>query len=690
MLSSVRQIDRELESNIMKVEKRKKDLNLPEPDSVSSAKNPETQNPDTLEVHDVLQDLQVRQIELEMQKSELSHLREELQEYRNKYSILFDLAPLSYLTTDSKGTILEANLTLAELLGIPKQSLIGTDIIQFVDTPSQITFQSHLKNCLLAGVRQLCELNMRKSDGSTFLAELESTAIRDKKGYLNQCRTTITDITERKKSNSANRYVINNDNPASDAVMATDKLLGITSWGKAAEAMFGWKDTDVVGSPDSSQICTRILEVLEKDEVMHSLKECGSWSGESTSCKKDGSKFNVLVSIGVLWDNEGSFNGVVAVFHEVSLVQKPVEVKSEHSNEIELKVKERTEELVKANRILQQELNIHKQAALLAKESEGKNRDLVDNIKLGIFRSTPGSKGKFLEVNKAMEEITGFSRQELLEMDVCNLYVDTKERDIFTNEVSITDWKVTRELGLKRKEGSIITVAETVVAIRYDSGKILFWDGILEDITERKQAQIQVQESLQRLQKTIKEIIQAMAYIGEVRDPYTAGHQRRVAQLSFEIARMMGLKDDQYEGLTMAAFVHDIGKILVPADILSKPGKLTRPEFDMLKDHTRIGYEILKTIEFPWPIAKIVLQHHERINGSGYPAGLAGEQIILEAKILAVADVVEAMSSHRPYRPALGVDKALAEISQHRGVLYDSTVVDACVKLFTEKGFHLN
>lgn len=331
---------------------------------------------------------------------------------------------------------------------------------------------------------------------------------------------------------------------------------------------------------------------------------------------------------------------------------------------------------------------MHKQAALLAKESEGKNRDLVDNIKLGIFRCTPGLKGKFLEVNRAMEKITGYSREELFQMDVCSLY--TQESDSFTNEVNITDWKVTRELTMIKKDGIEITVAETVVAIRFESGAIQYFDGILEDITERKKAQQQVQQSLERLQKTIKEIIQAISYIGEVRDPYTAGHQRRVAQLSFEIAKMMGLRDEQYEGLTMAAFVHDIGKILVPADILSKPGKLTKPEFDMIKDHTRIGYEILKNIEFPWPIANIVLQHHERLDGSGYPSGLSGEQIIIEARILAVADVVEAMSSHRPYRPTLGIDKALEEINRNRGTLYDSDVVDACMKLFTDKGFNLN
>ena len=135
--------------------------------------------------------------------------------------------------------------------------------------------------------------------------------------------------------------------------------------------------------------------------------------------------------------------------------------------------------------------------------------------------------------------------------------------------------------------------------------------------------------------------------------------------------------------------MHDIGKILVPSDILSKPGELTKPEFDMLKDHSRTGYDILKSIDFPWPIAKIVLQHHESMNGTGYPLGISGDQIIIEARILAVADVVEAMSSHRPYRPALGIEKALTEINQNRGILYDSAVVDACVTLFTERKYDM-
>jgi putative nucleotidyltransferase with HDIG domain len=178
-----------------------------------------------------------------------------------------------------------------------------------------------------------------------------------------------------------------------------------------------------------------------------------------------------------------------------------------------------------------------------------------------------------------------------------------------------------------------------------------------------------------------------MSVTVEMRDPYTAGHQRRVSKLACAIAREIGLPGAQIEGIRMAGEIHDIGKIYVPAEILSKPGKLTDIEFTIIKTHAQVGYDILKNIEFPWPIADIVVQHHERLNGSGYPAGLKGGAILPEANIIIVADVVEAMSSHRPYRPAHGIDTALAEIVQNKGVLYDAAVVDHCVRLFKEKRF---
>lgn len=197
------------------------------------------------------------------------------------------------------------------------------------------------------------------------------------------------------------------------------------------------------------------------------------------------------------------------------------------------------------------------------------------------------------------------------------------------------------------------------------------------------------QKNLEKLRKTLHGVIQAMAMMVEARDPYTAGHQRRVADLARAIAQEMGASQDEVDGVRIAGIIHDIGKISVPAEILSKPGKLSDIELSLIKVHAEAGYGILKEIDFPWPIATIVLQHHERIDGSGYPAGLKGSQISIEAQILAVADVIESMASHRPYRPALGLKAALAEIENNKGNLYDADVADACLRLFREKGFQL-
>jgi len=210
----------------------------------------------------------------------------------------------------------------------------------------------------------------------------------------------------------------------------------------------------------------------------------------------------------------------------------------------------------------------------------------------------------------------------------------------------------------------------------------------LEKMVEDRTARLQ--DSMESLQKALEGSIHAMALTVETRDPYTAGHQQRVANLATAIAQEMGLTRDQIEGIHMAGLIHDLGKISVPAEILSKPGRISKIEFDLIKTHPRVGYEILKSIEFPWPLAQMVLQHHERIDGSGYPAGIEGKDILLGARILGVADVIEAMASHRPYRPALGIDRALSEISDNNGKLYDPDVVEACLNLFLKKGFRLD
>lgn len=225
-------------------------------------------------------------------------------------------------------------------------------------------------------------------------------------------------------------------------------------------------------------------------------------------------------------------------------------------------------------------------------------------------------------------------------------------------------------------------------AIYWPDGRIVRME-IATDITERKKNEQLLKQTLEKLRKAVSTTIQVMVSAVEVRDPYTAGHQNRVADLSRGIGKEMGLSHEKIEAIRMAGPIHDIGKLSIPAEILSKPTKLTNIEFALVKEHSRIGYEILKHVESPWPLAEIVYQHHERMDGSGYPRNLKGDAIIMEARILAVADVVESMASHRPYRPALGIDAALKEIEKNRGIFYDNAVAGACLKLFREKGFIL-
>ncbi|MCK9555230.1 PAS domain S-box protein [bacterium] len=210
---------------------------------------------------------------------------------------------------------------------------------------------------------------------------------------------------------------------------------------------------------------------------------------------------------------------------------------------------------------------------------------------------------------------------------------------------------------------------------------------IFTNALERCKKERELKASYEKLRNGMESTINAMGSIVEVRDPYTAGHERRVAQLASAIASEMGLSDREIEGIRIASSIHDVGKIYVPAEILNKPAKISDIEYKIIKTHPRVGYDILKNIEFPWPVADIVLQHHERFDGSGYPFGLSGKNILMGARIIGVADVVETMSSHRPYRSAPGIDKALEEISGNRGNLYDPDVVDACLRLFREKNF---
>ena len=299
--------------------------------------------------------------------------------------------------------------------------------------------------------------------------------------------------------------------------------------------------------------------------------------------------------------------------------------------------------------------------------------------------------GQLMTYNTAYCKLLGYSKEELHELQWLTDLTPPEWREVVAKaaeEIGRTGQPQRFEKEYIRKDGSRVPVEVFAHPIFDGKGNIQYFYSFFTDITERKRAEEELQQSFVKLQRTLEGTVHALAAAVEMKDPYTAGHQRRVTQLACSIAEEMGLSEDRIAGIHVTGLIHDIGKINVPAEILSKPGPLNDTEYNLTKYHPQVGHDILNEIDFPWPVAQIVLQHHERMDGSGYPQGLKGEEILLEARILGVADAVEAMSSHRPYRPARGIDKALEEIAQNKGKLYDSKVADACLQLFAEDRFH--
>ena len=299
---------------------------------------------------------------------------------------------------------------------------------------------------------------------------------------------------------------------------------------------------------------------------------------------------------------------------------------------------------------------------------------------------------RFELFNRAGEQLLGHSREDLLGKSDLELFPKEQAEFFMKKDREVLEGRKAVEIleePVRKASGEEIWLHTSKIGLYDLDGNPTHLLGISMDITgrrkmeeERNQAMQESVEHLERLRETLHQTISAISRAIEARDPYTAGHQRRVADIACNIAREMGLEEHRMEGIRMGATIHDIGKIQVPSEMLVNPTNLTEMEILILREHPRVGYEILKEVSFPWPVAEIALQHHERMDGSGYPQGLSGEEILLEARIVAVADVVEAMSSPRPYRPALGMEAALHEIEEGKGTLYDPDAVEACLSLY--------
>lgn len=393
---------------------------------------------------------------------------------------------------------------------------------------------------------------------------------------------------------------------------------------------------------------------------------------------------------------QGKISGVEAADHIYSQLNIPVVYLTAYADETTLQRAKETEPfgyLLKP--FEERELKSTIEIALYKFDMEMKLKErerwlstMLKSIEDGVIATDKKSHITFM--NPLAETLTGWKQDTALNKPLNEVYKITDENKGKVQSIFISQIlkggpdRLPREVFLISKSGKAIPIDHGVSSITDEMGNTSGIVLAFRDITRQKKAEEQLIQSYERLKQAMDGTVQAMAFTIETRDPYTAGHQRRVTQLACALAEKMNLPKDVIDGVHMAGDLHDIGKIYVPAEILSKPGKLSEAEYNIIKTHSQVGYDILKTIEFPWPIADIVLQHHERMNGSGYPAGLQGKDILLEAKILAVADVIEAMATHRPYRPALSIEAALEEISKNRGKLYDPRVVDSCLEIFDE------
>ena len=337
-----------------------------------------------------------------------------------------------------------------------------------------------------------------------------------------------------------------------------------------------------------------------------------------------------------------------------------------------------------------------KQAEEDLRKTEATYRLVVDNMADVIvvmdlnLRFTYVSPSVIRLLGYTAEEIMAKTLEHMITRESLQIVTRVFEEELTLEATGTADLGRSRILELEeyKKDGSIVWVENRLSFLRDKEKSPVGVIALSHEITDRKQVEKQLQDTLGSLRRAVGVAIQVMVSAVEARDPYTAGHQLRAADIARAIATEIGLTQGRIDSIRIAGSVHDIGKLSIPAEILSKPTKLSELEFSLIKEHVLSGYEILKNVESPWPLAQIVYQHHERMDGSGYPRHLRGEEILMDARILAVADVVEAMSSNRPYRPALGEEAALKEIENNRSTLYDTDVVDACLRVFREKNFH--
>jgi len=569
-----------------------------------------------------------------------------LQEAELRFRTIFHSASDGILIAHAGGKhFFSANDKMCEMLGYTKEELLGMNVSDLHPKESIPYVYQQFARVAAKEVPAVQDIPFLKKDRTVFFADISGSKMTfDKEDYL---IGIFRDVTERKqaeenliKSEKKFSSIFHlNPNPLAITDVATGQFIDVN---EAFVQWTGYSREEIIGA--SSHDLHLWANPKDREKIIKTLTEKGEANGiEIVMRLKNGQVRDLLFS---------------AQFIEI-----------EHKRYL----------LTLAHDITAR------------KRAEEKYRNIFDNATEGIYQITLG--GKLITANKALARMTGYeSPEELMESinDIQNqLYVHPEERERFLEILKEKNFVYGFETELYRKNRSHFWVDINAAAVKNEKGEILYIEGLLEDITLRKETEEKLRQSLEQLRRAINTTIQVLVSALEARDPYTTGHQSRAADLACTIAEEMELAKEKIEGIRMAGIIHDIGKLSVPAEILSKPTRLTTLEYDLIKQHPQSGFEMLKNVESPWPLAQIVYQHHERMNGTGYPRKLKGDEILLEARILAVADVVEAMASHRPYRPSLGINVAIEEIEKNKGILYDTAAADACIKLFREKGYHL-
>ncbi len=553
--------------------------------------------------------------------------------------------------SDSQGTVIRMNQALRDLLKVTDEEIVGK---YNVLNDQQIAKQglAHLVESVFSEGKTVNftidydtgkEKQLQLAEKTHLVLDIVISAIKGKDGKVINAICQHKDITEQEQAKeklkaSEQQYrTLIAASPDGVGIMGTNGRIGFVSQKMAS--LFGYED-------ESKLVGQSPLELTapdDREKVSTNLgltfMEGHSGPDQYRMLREDGSSFWGEVNSSIIKDKNGSPVAMIVTIRDIT---------------------ER------------------KQAEEKLAEEMTRRVALFEQTPSGIVIIDPSTMC-ILEFNTVAHQRLGYTREEFAKLAIMDIEAKETAAETAAQIARVLkDGRVEFDTLHRTKQGKIRNIH--VIAQTVNIAGEMIYQAIWQDITDQKNAQEKVLNSM-------KSTIAAMAMTTEMRDPYTAGHQERVTTLACAIAKEMGLPQDEIEGLRMAGIVHDIGKIRVPAEILAKPGSLTDLELSLIKIHPQAGYEVLKDIEFPWPIAQAVLQHHERLDGSGYPKGLKGDDIILEARILAVSDVVEAMASHRPFRAAIGIEQALEEISQLKGSLYDADVVDACLRLFKEKGF---